>query len=80
MGVIVPMGRGVDVNVSVWTGVTVSEGRGVNTPVAGMLVAVSTGRGEGEAVGFPLVESQALIISITKMSMYGLLALILLFY
>jgi hypothetical protein len=80
VGAIVSEGRGVVVTVSAGMSVTVGEGRGVNISVAGIPVAVSTGRDEGEAVVFPFVELQALIISITKMSVYELLALIFLFY
>jgi hypothetical protein len=80
VGAIVSMGRGVDVTVSVGMSVTVGEGRGVITSVEGTLVDVSTGRGEGEAEGFPFVELQPLVIRITKISRYGLLALIFLFY
>jgi len=80
VGVIVSVGRGVDVTVGVGMSVTVSEGEGVNTSVAGTLVDVSTGMGEGEAVGFPVVELQPLVIRITKISIYELLALIFLFY
>jgi len=79
--VIVSVGRrGVDVTVNVGIGVNVRGRKGVNTSVEGTLVDVSTGMAEGEAVGLPFVELQALVIRITKMSTYELLFLIFLFY
>jgi hypothetical protein len=72
------MGRGVAVRVSVGVGVNVRVGGGVNVSVAERLVDIAIGL--GEAVGLPLVELQALVIRITKMSTYELLAFIFLLY
>ena len=75
-------GRGVGIIVSVDGGVdvTVRVGRGVNSSVEGRLVDVSAGTDEGEAVGLPFVELQALSIRITKMSAYKFLTFIFLLY
>ena len=75
-------GTGVDVIVSVGTGVdvTVRVGRDVNGSVEGRPVEVSAGMDEGEAVGLPVVELQALSIRITKMSAYMFLTFIFLLY
>ena len=75
-------GRGVGVIVFVDGGVdvTVRVGRGVNSSVEGRLVEVSTGTDEGEAVGLPFLELQALSIRITKMSAYKFLTFIFLLY
>ena len=78
--VIVSVGTGVDVNVSVGIGVKVRVGRGVNGSVERRLVDVSAGTDEGEAVGLPFVELQALSIRITKMSAYKFLTFIFLLY
>jgi len=78
--VIVSVGRGVDVTVSVGVGVGVRVGERVNTSVAGTMVDVFAAMGEEEAVGLPLVELQALVIRITRMSTYELLAFIFLLY
>jgi len=78
--VIVSVGRGVDVTVNVGIGVIVRVGAGVNTSVEGILVDVSTGMAEGEAVGFLFIELQALVIRIAKMSTYELLFFIFLLY
>ena len=77
---IVSVGGGVDINVSVGIGVKVRVGRGVNGSVERRLVDVSAGTDEGEAVGLPFVELQALSIRITKMSAYKFLTFIFLLY
>jgi hypothetical protein len=78
--VIVSVGRAVDVTVSVGVGASVRVGERVNTSVAGTMVDVFAATGEDEAVGLPFVELQALVIRITKMSTYELLAFISLLY
>ena len=69
---IVSVGGGVDV--------TVRVGRGVHSSVEGRLVDVFAGTDDGEAVGLPVVELQALSIRITKMNAYMFLTFIFLLY
>jgi hypothetical protein len=80
VGVIVSVGRGVDVTVSVGFGVNVRVGEGEIVSVEGMLVDGSAGMGEDEAVGFPLFALQAFVTKLIKTSTYKVFTFICLFY
>ena len=77
---IVSVGRGVDVTVSMGNGVNARVGEGVNASVEGRLVDVFAAMGEAEAGGLALVELQAFVKRITRINTYELLAFILVLY